>query len=78
MMLLVNAPVPVPSTVLVDNDTVGLAVVLQQTPLKFTLAPPSLLTFPPLEAVVFDMLLMAVVVTVGITVANVVSVISAP
>ena len=47
VMLLVNAPVPVPSTVLVVNAIVGLAVVLQQIPLAIMVAPPSEVIVPP-------------------------------
>ena len=49
---LVNIPVPVPSMVLVLNAVVGPVVVLQHTPRVVTVAPPSLVTFPPLVAVV--------------------------
>ena len=49
---LVNIPVPVPSVVLVLNTIVGFTDVLQQTPRAVILAPPSLVTFPPLVAVV--------------------------
>ena len=49
--LLTNDPVPVPSEVWL-SDIVGLTLVLQQTPLTITTAPPSEDTFPPLEAVV--------------------------
>ena len=51
VMELVNEPVPVPSVVLL-SAVVGLALVLQQTPLAETAAPPSLVIFPPLVAVV--------------------------
>jgi hypothetical protein len=61
---LVNAPVPVPSVVLL-SAVVGLADVLQQTPRAVTAAPPSELMFPPLEAVVDVMAVTAVVVSVG-------------
>jgi hypothetical protein len=57
-------PVPVLSVVLLLL-VVGLADVLQQTPLAVTVAPPLEETFPPLEAL-FDVIEdMAVVVTVG-------------
>ena len=48
----VNAPVPVPSLVLVDKIIVGFVLVLQITPRTVTLAPPSLEIFPPLDALV--------------------------
>ena len=64
-MALVNIPVPVPSVVLVDKATVGLAVVLQQTPRAVTAAPPSELIVPPLAAVVLVMADTAVVVITG-------------
>ena len=51
-MVLVNMPVPLPSVVLVAKAMVGLAVVLQQTPRAVTFAPPLLVMFPPLVAVV--------------------------
>ena len=78
VMLLVNAPVPVPLTVLVVNDIVGLVVVLQQIPLAVMVAPPSEVMFPPDVAVVLVMLLIAFVVTVGIVVGNVVKVCCVP
>ena len=77
VMLLVNAPVPVPSTVLVANAIVGLAVVLQQIPLAVMVTPPSEVMFPPLVAVVVVMPLIVFVVTVGIVV-NVVNVCCVP
>ena len=46
---LVKVPVPVPSVVLLSL-VVGLADVLQHTPLAVTEAPPSEVTFPPLDA----------------------------
>jgi hypothetical protein len=63
-MLLVYTPVPVPSLVLLF-EMVGLAVILQQTPLAVTEEPPSEVTLPPPVAVVCAMLVMDVVVTVG-------------
>ena len=77
LMLLVNAPIPVPSTVLVVSAIVGLAVVLQHIPLADMVAPPSEVMFPPDVAVVVVMLLIAFVVTVGILV-NVVNVCCVP
>ena len=65
-MELVKVPVPVPSVVWL-SDVVGLAEVLQQTPLAVTAAPPASATFPPLDAVVEVILEIAVVVTVGTT-----------
>ena len=64
MILLVKLPVPVPSVVWLSL-VVGLADVLQQTPLAVTDAPPSEVTFPPLEALFEVIEDTAVVVTVG-------------
>ena len=75
-MLLVNKPVPVPSSVLLSL-MVGFADVLQQTPLAVTEAPPSEVTFPPLDALVEVIEDTAVVETVGVVV-DVVKVISLP
>jgi hypothetical protein len=61
----VNVPVPVPSVVLL-SAVVGLAEVLQQTPLTVTVAPPSEVTLPPPEAVVEVMEEIVAVVTVGV------------
>jgi hypothetical protein len=61
---LVNAPVPVPSVVLL-SAVVGSADVLQQTPRAVTAAPPSEVTFPPPAAVAAVIPVIAVVVTVG-------------
>ena len=61
---------PVPLVVLVDKAMVGFAVVLQQTPRAVTAAPPSVLMFPPLVAVVFVIAVTAVVVIVGIVVVD--------
>ena len=63
-MLLVKAPVPEPSEVWL-LEIVGFADVLQQTPLAVTAAPPSLLTLPPLVALIEVMFDTVVVVTVG-------------
>jgi len=68
-MLLVKVPGPVPSVVL-GSEVVGLADVLQHTPLAVTEAPPSDVTLPPELAVVEVMLEAAVVVTVGRFVLN--------
>jgi hypothetical protein len=65
VILLVKLPVPLPSNVFVLKDTVGLLLVLQQTPREVTEAPPSRLILPPLFAVVFVIALIAVVVKVG-------------
>ena len=62
-MLLVKAPVPVPSEVWL-SAVVGLADVLQQAPLTVTDAPPSDVTFPPVWAVV-DVMDDGVVVVTG-------------
>jgi hypothetical protein len=51
---LVNIPVPVLSVVLVLNAVVGPDVVLQHTPRAVIIAPPSLVIFPPLVAVVLS------------------------
>ena len=64
MILLVKLPVPVPSVVLLLL-VVGLADVLQQTPLAVIGAPPSEVTFPPLDALVEVIEDTSVVVTVG-------------
>ena len=73
---LAKLPVPDPSFVLL-LPVLGLADVLQQTPFAVTEAPPSDVTFPPLEAVVEVTEDTAVVVTVG-TVAEVVKGTSLP
>ena len=78
VMVLVNTPVPVPSTVFVVNAIVGLAVVLQQIPLAVMVAPLSLVIFPPLVAVVPVIADAAVVVSVGMVAAFVVNTLSAP
>jgi hypothetical protein len=57
-------PDPVPSEVLL-LVVVGLAEVLQHTPLAVTAAPPSEVTFPPLVAVVVDVATVVPVTTVG-------------
>jgi len=64
---LVKLPVPVPSVVLVLNEIVGFADVLQHTPRAVTVAPPSLVILPPLVAVVLVIEDAAVVVRVGTT-----------
>jgi hypothetical protein len=65
VILLVKLPVSVPSEVL-SSAVVGLAAVFQQTPRAVTEAPPSDVTFPPLEPLVAIIEDMAVVVTVGV------------
>ena len=74
---LVNAPVSVPSVVLLFV-IVGFADVLQQTPLAVTDAPPSLVMFPPLVAAVCVIEDTAVVVSVGTVAGFVVKLISFP
>ena len=74
----VKLPVPMPSLVLVGRAIVGLGEVLQQIPRTVTEAPPSLLIVPPLIAVVFCTLLIAVVDSVGSFRFNVVKMISLP
>ena len=66
MILLVKAPVPVPSLDLVERLMVGLDAVPHTTPRAVTAAPPSEETFPPLLAVVAAMLLTVVVLRVGV------------
>lgn len=80
VMALVNAPVPLPSVVLVESAMVGFAVVLQQTPRTVTAAPPSLVTSPPLPAVVMVKDDKGDVITVGnaVVVLVVVKLISLP
>jgi hypothetical protein len=63
--LLVNVPVSLPSVVLL-SAVVGSAEVLQQTPRTVTESPPSLVTFPPPDAVVEVIEVIVAVVTVGI------------
>ena len=58
-------PLPVPVEVL-GSAIVGVCAVLQQIPLTVTAAPPSLVMFPPLVAVVEVIADMAVVVSTGI------------
>jgi uncharacterized membrane protein YdcZ (DUF606 family) len=63
---LVNAPVPVPSVVLL-LAVVGLVAMFQQIPRAVTDAPPSFVIFPPLLAVVVVIKVIAVVDRVGTT-----------
>ena len=78
VILLVKLPVPLPSVVWLLL-TVGLWLVLQQTPLAVTVAFPSLVTLPPHVAVLDVVLLTVDVVTVGNdTLADVVNVRSSP
>jgi hypothetical protein len=66
VMLLVKLPKPVPLEVLVVNAIVGLAVVLQHTPLAVIAVPPSMVMFPPNVAVVVVMPDAVVVVRIGV------------
>lgn len=66
-MLLINVPAPDPSVVLVASVIVGDGLVLQQMPLAVTVAPPSLVIFPPETAVVIVIVDTEVVVTVAKT-----------
>jgi hypothetical protein len=50
VILLVKEPVPVPSEVFVESETVGFDEVLQTTPLAVIGEPPSAVMFPPLVA----------------------------
>ncbi len=63
-----NVPVPAPLLVFVVKDMVGFVLVDHTTPLVVTAEPPSELTFPPEMAVVVEMELTEIVVTVGVTV----------
>ena len=65
VIVLVNAPAPVPSEVLLFR-IVGEDVVLQQTPRSVTVVPPSVVIVPPLVPVVLVIALIAVVVIVGV------------
>ena len=67
-----NIPVRVPFEVFVVKATVGFEAVLQQTPVARSPDPPFDVTLPPLEAVVWVRLLIAVVVKIGIVAATVV------
>ena len=73
---LVKLPVPVLSVVLL-LEVVGLADVLQHTPLSVTEAPPLEVTFPPLDELLAVIEDIAVVVTVGM-IGDVVNVRSLP
>ena len=75
---LVNIPVQVLSVVLVLNAVVGPVVVLQHTPRAVTAAPPSLVIFHPLVAVVCVIADAAVVVRTGTVDAVEVKLISFP
>jgi hypothetical protein len=50
VILLVKEPVPVPSEVFVESETVGFDEVLHTTPLAVIGEPPSAVMFPPLVA----------------------------
>ena len=67
-----------PLDVFVLKAIVGLTFVDQHTPLAVIVPPPSSVIVPPELAVVFVMLLIEVVVSVGMTGYNVVTVISLP
>ena len=60
-----KVPVPVPLVVLL-SAVVGLAEVLQHTPLAVTVVPPPEVTLPPPDAVVEVIDVIVVVVTVGV------------
>jgi hypothetical protein len=62
---LLNAPVPEKSLVH-ESGKVGFGDVPQQTPRAVTVAPPSAVTLPPVNAVVCVIALIAAVVTVGV------------
>ena len=64
VILLANAPAPVPSVVWLPAKT-GLGAVLQQIPRAVMAAPPSSVILPPLAAVVFVMDVAAMVVSIG-------------
>ena len=64
VILLVNSPIPVPSTVFVLS-TVGIFVVLQHTPRAITGTPPSSVISPPENAELFVISVAIVVVNVG-------------
>ena len=70
-MALANAPVPLPSVVWLPVIR-GAVLVLQQTPRAVMVALPSAVTLPPLAAVVILTAVIAVVVTVGNAVVDVV------
>jgi hypothetical protein len=63
-MALTNEPAPVPPLMQL-SAVVGLADVLQQTPRALTAPPPAEVTFPPPEAVVGVIPVIAAVVTTG-------------
>ena len=64
-MLLVKAPIPVPSVVFDVSAIVGLELVFQQTPLTVMAAPPSVVIVPPDIAVVDAIDEAALVANVG-------------
>jgi hypothetical protein len=63
-MKLVKLPIPAPSIVKL-SDIVGVGLVLQHTPRAVTVAPPSEVILPPLEAVVCDTSMTSAVVNIG-------------
>ena len=67
VILLVNAPVPVPSEVLEAEGTVGFVVVDQTTPLVVPGYPPSEEIFPPLvaEVAVIELVLTVIPMVAG-------------
>ena len=65
MMVLAKLPVPVP-TKFFELSMVGFCAMPQQMPRAVTAAPPSLVMFPPLVAVVEVIAEMAVVESTGI------------
>ena len=63
-ILLINAPVPRPSLVLLF-EIVGSTEVFQQIPLEITGDPPSFVTLPPEIAVVYEISVTGIVATEG-------------
>lgn len=69
MIELTKLPAPAPSEVLLSAK-VGVILVLQQTPRDVTVAPPSAVMVPPHLAVVEEISVTSIVVTVGILLAD--------
>jgi hypothetical protein len=69
-------PVPVPSLVFVVKLIVGAVAVFHTIPLVVTASPPSLLTFPPLDALFNVILEIFVVVIVGVVLEGVFSLVA--